>query len=281
MENRRVCFIEIETVDNGQRQLKRLDGVALKGRVSRKAGSTQADARLSVANLTQQDVDFLTTYTSPYVRPKVKKLINIYAGYQNTGWGRIFSGDIIKAIPSDLPDTWLNIEAQSLFYENRIPISYGVSGISNKELAQSIANNLGLSFEWQATSKKTIDVFNFTGSKTGLIKEFNRLEDVTMFEDNGIIKVVDKITKPPADKNSVPLISKDTGMIGIPEPDQYGVKLKCLLNPTYYCGKWIRVESVKLPGVNGFYQIYTIDFDFASREQQFYCNIYAKASGVL
>ena len=180
MQNRRVCFIEVETEDNGKKELKRLEGLAIRGTVNRKAGSMQSDAKLSVANLTQSDVEFLTTFTSPYVRPKVKKKINIYAGYTNTGWGKIFSGDITKALPSDLPDTWLNIEALSLYYSNRIPISYGGTNTTSKELAQSISNNLGLSFEWQATSQKTIDIFNFTGSKAGLIKEFNTLEDVTM-----------------------------------------------------------------------------------------------------
>ncbi len=281
MQNRRVCFIEVETDDNGKRELKRLEGLAIRGTVNRKAGSLQSDAKLSVANLTQSDVEFLTTFTSPYVRPKVKKRINIYAGYTNTGWGQIFSGDITKALPSDMPDTWLNIEAQSLYYSNRIPISYGNTNTTSKELAQSIVNNMGLSFEWQATSQKTIDVFNFTGSKAGLIREYNNLDDVTMFEDNGVLKVVDKITKPPSDNRSVRVISKDSGMIGIPEPDQYGVKVKCLLDPSFAPGQWVKVESVRLPAINGFYQIYELGFDFASREQQFYCNISAKASGVL
>ena len=279
MLDKRICFVEVKCIDNGKKQMKRLDGLAIKGRVSRKAGSTLADARISVANLTHNDIEYLTTFTSPYVKPIVKKKINIYAGYEKTGWGRIFSGDIYKALPDDMPDIWMHIEAKSLFYENRIPISYGLQNVSVKQLGQGIAENLGLSFEWQATSKKTIDIFNFTGSKAELIKEYNSLDDITMFEDNGVIKVIDKIAKPP--QGSIKLISKDTGMIGRPEPDQFGVKLKCLLDPSLACGQWIRVESVKLPAINGYYQIYTLDFDFASREQQFYCDIYAKTSGVL
>lgn len=279
MRNKRVCFVEIECIDNGQRSLKRLDGLAIKGRVSRKMGSILSEARVSIANLTKQDIEYLTTYTSPYINPSVLKRINIYAGYEETGWGRIFTGDIYKALPSDMPDTWLNIEAKSLYYQNRVPISYGVTNTSSKDLAQSIANNLGLAFDWQATSTKTFDIFNFLGSKTGLIKEYNNLEDVTMFEENGVLKVVDKLSKPP--EGSIKVINKDTGMIGIPEPDQFGVKVKCLLDPSLFCGSWIKVESVKLPTINGNYQIYTLDFDFASRENPFYCDIYAKNYGVL
>lgn len=281
MENERVCYVEIETNDNGTKEMKSLEGLAIKGTVSRKAGTIAAEAKVSIANLTQSDIEYLATYTTPYMKPKVKKLINIYAGYTQSGWGRIFQGDITEAIPQGMPDTWLDIKAQSQYYNQRSPISYGVTNTTSKEIAQSIANNLNLTFDWQATSEKNIDIFDFIGSKAGLIKEFNKLDDVTMFEDNGTLRVIDKKSTPPEkDKNSIPLITKDSGLIGLPEPDEYGIKFKCLLSPALLPGQWIKVESVKLPGINGQYQIYTVDFDFESRGQPFYCKIYAKTSGV-
>ena len=267
MQNKRVCFVEIETFDNGKKELKRLDGLAIKGRVSRQAGSTTATAKISIANLTQSDLTYLTTYTSPYVKPKTKKMINIYAGYENTGWGRIFSGDIITAIPDGKPDTWLNIDAKSLYYQNRIPLSYGVSNITTKELGQSISETLNLDFEWQATSQKTIDLFNFAGSKAQLIKEFNKLDNIKMFEDNGKLKVVDNIVKRP--ENTAKIISKDTGMVGIPQPDQFGVKVRTLLYPSLFCGDWFNLQSVILPGLNGFYWIYNLDFILRAEKLNF------------
>ena len=278
MQNKRVCFVEIETIDNGEKQLKRLDGLSIKGKVSRKAGSSTSTAKVSIANLTRSDITYLSTYTTPYVKPKTKKMINIYAGYENTGWGRIFSGDILTAIPDGKPDTWLNIEAKSLYYQNRIPLSYGVSNVTTKELGHSIAETLGLDFDWQATSQKTIDIFNFASSKAQLIKEFNKLDNIKMFEDNGKLKVVDNIIKRP--ENTIKVISKNTGMIGIPEPDQFGVKVKTLLDPSLFCGDWFNLQSEILPGLNGYYWIYTLDFTFASRETEFYTEIYGKAQGV-
>lgn len=278
MLDKRVCFIEVETNDNGRRELKRLDGLAIKGRVSRKMGSVLSNAKISVANLKRSQVEYLTTYTSPYINPSVRKKINIYAGYEKAGWGRIFTGDIYKALPDGKPDTWLNIEAKSLFYQNRIPLSYGLQNVTMEEAGKSIANNLGLSFEWQATSKKSLDVFNFSGSQAQLIKEFNELDDVVMFEDNGVLKVVDKIAK--RGNKTAKLVNENSGLIGVPEPDQFGVKFKCLLDASLYCGDWIKLESRILPMINGYYQVYTIDFDFASREPQFYCEIYAKNYGV-
>lgn len=279
MKNKRVLFVEIETIDNGNKQLKQLDGIAIKGTVHRKMGSVQAEAKISIANLAQSDIEYLTTYTSPYFKPSNKKMINIYAGYEESGWGRIFSGDIIKAVPSDMPDIWLNIEAKSGFYDSRAPLSYGLTNSSMKELAQSIANNNNLAFDWQATTQKTISL-NFSGGKAHLIKEYNNLGDVTMFEDNGVLKVIDQKPKPPENQNGMKVISKDSGMIGEPEPDENGVKVKCLLDASVACGKWVQIKSVKLPTINGIYQVYDLTFDFANRETQFYCNISAKRSGV-
>lgn len=283
MDNERVLYVEVESINpkNNKKMLKRINGLAIKGKVSRKGGSTQAEANISIANLPIEDVQFLTTYTSPYMKPKTKKLIRIFAGYSKTGYGQIFSGDIEEAIPTDIPDTWLNIKAKSLFYTNRTPLSYSVANVKSKDLAESISKSLGLKFDWQASSKKIFDQFHFTGSLTGLIKQFNKLDDVTMYEDNGKLRVVDKVSPKPTSDKKVKLISKDSGMIGQPEPDQYGVKVRCLLDASLNLSQWIKLKSVKLPNLNGYYQIYDLDFDFANREQPFYCNIYAKTSGVL
>lgn len=278
MKNNRVCFLEIETNERGKRELKRLDGLAFRAKVSRKRGQVLSEANISIANLSRSDVEYLTTYMSPYINPGIRKKINVYAGYDTTGYGRIFTGDIYKALPSDMPDTWLNIEAKSLYYQNRVPISYSMQNVTMQEAGQSVANQLGLDFEWQADTQKTIDVFNFRGSKAQLIDKYNSFGDVVAFEDNGVLKVQNKDAK--RGKGQIKLISKDTGMIGIPEPDQFGVKVKSLLDPSLACGDWIRVQSDRLKSVNGEYQIYTLDFDITSREQAFYCDIYAKNYGV-
>lgn len=279
MRNNRVCFVEVETNDNGKKQLKRLDGLAIKGQASRKMGSTEAEANVSIANLAQSDIEYLTTFMSPYVKPQTKKLIRIFAGYSLTGWGKIFEGDIVEALPSDLPDTWLNIKAKSLYYARRAPISYGIANSDMQKCGQSIAQELNLSFDWQASTNKNLGIFNFNGSKAELIKEYNRLGDVVMYEDNGVLRVIDKNSKR-SNQKPVKLISIDSGMVGIPEPDKLGVRVKCLLDASVSCGDWVQVKSLKLPTINGYYQVYELAFDFATREQQFYCNILGKASGV-
>lgn len=278
MKNNRICYIEIETNDGGKRALKRLEGLSFRAKVSRKRGAVLSSANVQIANLTRSDIEYLSAYLSPYLNPSIRKKINIYAGYDTTGVGRIFTGDIYKALPSDVPDTWLNIEAKSLYYQNRIPIKYSASDIPVKDVGQSIAQELGLNFDWQADTEKTIDVFNFRGSKTELIKKFNLSGDIVAFEDNGTLKVQNKGT--PKKQGQIKLVSEKTGLIGIPEPDQFGVKVKVMLDPSIACGDWIKLESEMIKSANGEYNIYSLDYDIASREQSYYITIGAKNYGI-
>ena len=41
-------------------------------------------------------------------------------------------------------------------------------------------------------------------------------------------------------------------------------------------GDWFKLESERLPIVNGFYQVYEMTYDFATREPQYYIEIYGK-----
>jgi len=92
MKNR-ICYIEI-SAPAGVKQIKNL---ALKGTIHRRMGSVAADAKVSVANLTKEDTEYLSTYMSSYVEPAKQKTIAIYAGYENSGYGLIFKGDIVQA----------------------------------------------------------------------------------------------------------------------------------------------------------------------------------------
>jgi hypothetical protein len=41
-------------------------------------------------------------------------------------------------------------------------------------------------------------------------------------------------------------------------------------------GDWFKLESRLYPAINGFYQIYEMVYDFASREPQFYIELKGK-----
>lgn len=286
--DKRIAYVQIQTPDGD----KQIENIGLKFRVTRKMSETGSDADVSIANLSREDVEYLTTYTSPYVDQSKKKRINVFAGYESTGVGQIFSGDIYSALPDGLPDTWLNIKAKTEFYNKQNIITYSQTAATTKEIALNISQQLDCELSWQSKSQKTIDCFNFVGGKAKLLNKLNLMDNFYAFIDNNILYVIDKDEEPPQE-NETPksytgknqsnrreagtiLLLNENNLLGIPQPDEFGVKVKILIDPTINLGDWFKLESKRLPIVNGFYQIYEMTYDGATREPQYYIEIYGK-----
>ncbi len=276
---RRICYVEIST-PSGVKQIK---NIAISGTVKRRMGSVAAEAKVSIANLAKDDIEYLSTYMSSYVEPAKQKKISIYAGYEDTGYGMIFSGDIIQAIPEGHTDVWLKIDAKTNYFNRQNIITYSTtSPVTSFQMAQNIANELDVPLSWKSKSKKLIDSFNFAGAKAKLIDELNKYGDFTAFLDNGMLKVVDKDEVPNNQSGSgstegdIKLINIHSGLIGFPMSTEYGAKFKVLLDPTLNPSDWVKLESEKFPAINDYYQIYDLTFDFSSYDQNFYCEIQGK-----
>ena len=279
--DKRICYVQIQTPSGD----KEIHNISLHGKITRKMSETGSSADISIANLAREDVEYLTTYTSPYVDQSKKKRINIFAGYESTGVAQIFSGDIYSALPEGKPDTWLNIKAKTEFFNQQNIITMTQNNITAKNLAQNVSSELKTEFVWRSKLQKTIDNFNFAGAKAKLINRLNKIGGIRAFIDNNTLYVVDIDEEPPKEETqnsstkesgTIKLINKDSGMIGIPQPDEFGVKVKILLDPAVNLGDWFKLESEMLPIVNGFYQIYEMSYDFATREPQYYIELKGK-----
>lgn len=278
--DKRICYVQIQTPSGD----KEIHNISIRGRITRKMSETGSTAKISIANLSREDVEYLTTYTSPYVDQSKKKRINVFAGYKSTGVGMIFSGDIYSALPEGLPDTWLNIEAKTEYFNQQNIITLAQGRMNTKSLASVAANQLGVNLVWRSKSEKFIDAFNFTGAKAKLLNRINKLDNFHAYIDNNTLYVVDKDEQPPEESNTsttkktgyVKVINGDSGLIGLPQPDEYGVKIKVLLDPSVNLADWFKLESKRLPIVNGFYQVYEMTYDFATREPQYYLEIFGK-----
>jgi hypothetical protein len=284
--DKRICYVQIQTPSGD----KEIHNISLRGRITRKMSETGSTAKISIANLAREDVEYLTTYVSPYVDQSKRKRINVFAGYESTGVAQIFGGDIYSALPEGMPDTWLNIEAKTEYFNQQNIITFSTSNTNAKTLATSVANQLGVNLVWRSKSEKLIDAFNFAGAKAKLLYKLNLVDNFRAFIDNGNLVVVDKDEEPPEENNDnqtantsttkkkgyIKYITPDSGLIGLPQPDEFGVKVKVLLDPAVQLGDWFKLESKRLPIVNGFYQVYEMTYDFATREPQYYIEIFGK-----
>lgn len=257
--------------------LKRFENISSKFRIEKFQGAVMNKAQIDIANLAREDVEYLTTYTSYALAVQQRKRLRISAGYEGQDVALLFDGDISEALPTVPPDVWLKCQAISGYYNNQTLLTKSIdSPTSVKQLALNIANTLGLELDWRASSEKAIGSFNYIGGGSKLINEFNRLGNFIAFEEDGKLKVVDKIIKADKLAASAKVLSAESGLIDMPQPNALGLSAKMLLDPTVACGSLVKLESKRIPAANGFYWVYKLTHEGGLRENSFYTTIEAR-----
>lgn len=270
-------FNRVVTVEfiaaNGQ--IKRLEGIDVRFNVKKYMGQVMNEANIEIWNLPQEDIEYLTTFTSQWIAINQRKRIRISAGYKDTNIGLLFDGDIVEALPSVPPDVCLRCKARSGAYGNSTIISKSITNpVSVKDVFKQASQWTGLTINDYTTTNRKLDSFFYTGSATQLINQINNIPDIIAYEDDGALCIVDKAK--PDIKKGIRLVNKDSGMIGIPQPDALGVKVRLLLDPNIRIGQQIKVESIAIPACNGIYTIYELEHSGELRGSDFYTEITAR-----
>jgi len=240
------------------------------------ANALQNECQLTVSNLKKDTRDRLMTQLTPYNYDQKRKGIEVYAGRESTGLYLLYKGDITQCYPSQPPDIVLHIRSMALaWYKlNYVAQSYNVTTPLSK-VVNGIGQTLGLSVKFLATDKN-ISNYSYSGCAA---KEINHVAGMgfQVYEDNGVLVCKDR-SKGIGDAIEV---SQETGMVGIPELTEYGVKIKTMLNPNVSLGGKINLISNMNPLLNGEYTTYQIGFEIASRDTPFYSLIFASKYPIL
>lgn len=272
--------------------------------------ANQNTATVKIANLSKEIRNYLLTETSPFNKNRTPKKMTIEAGRVSTGTTKVFEGDIITASPTGThhegsdkgkshhhggdggkrpakmggknatisapPDIILEIRAQTgAFQKGNLVARSGRATENLSELSKGVAGDIGASLEFTATDK-TIANYSFSGASLKQIDALATAGKVDVFQDDGTLVVKDA-GKPRSNRTTI--LNIDTGMIGIPEVNERGIKVRFLFNPETVLGGAIEVTSKLNPSLNGSYTIYQLDFDLATREVPFYYTAQATKNG--
>lgn len=258
-------LVRISVEINGQ--LKRFEGLALVARGTKYANANQNDCEVVVTNLTSISRDYLLTETSPFNANRTPKRFIVEAGRKSYGFAKIFEGTIASATPSQPPDIALTIKALTgNDAKGNVIARSQPSQVSLSQVSQQVANDLGASLVFEATDKKLAN-YNFTGGALKQIDALGAAGNVNAFLDDGTLIVKDQSE---ALSGTARVLDMDSGLIGIPEITEHGVKVKYLLDNTSRLGGLLRVRSRLNPAATGDYVIYKLGFDIASRDTPFY-----------
>jgi hypothetical protein len=137
---------------------------------------------------------------------------------------------------------------------------------SLSRIAQQIAEDLGLSLDFQATEKESTNYY-FSGAAAKQVDKLEEIANVDAFVDNTQLIVKDK-GQPRMGK--VRNLDADTGMIGVPTFTEQGVKITFFYDSQTVVGGRLNVTSNQYPALTGSYVIYKLNYTITNRDIPFY-----------
>lgn len=257
-------------------QLRVYDGLWASATISKFANPLQNEAEVKIANLTRDARDFLLTETSPFNQSKKPRRIFIEAGRESIGAFSLFQGDITECSPSQPPDITLTLKAKTKQASKGVVLAAAYGAREQlSTIAKGVADALGLALVFEAQDK-SIANYSFTGGALKQVEKLGEAGRVNAYVDDDRLIVKDW-NAPLAQTTHV--LSKSSGLIGVPELTEQGVKLKYLLDPKSQLGGEIELESEIYPAVNGKYIIYKLSYELSNRDTPFYCIAECKRKG--
>ena len=231
------------------------------------ANENQNECEITIANLKEETRNEIMTLTSPFNDTKVEKIAIVSAGRVSYGLSQIFIGNIVSSSISQPPDIYLILKCLTGDYQKGNIIARTqpqVARLSN--IAKQVAEDLGVTLSFEAQEKE-ITNYTYTGAAIKQIKKLGDVGEIDAYLDNNTLIVKDK---------KIPLIGKlrklsaSTGMVGIPESTELGVRVIFLLDNYTVLGGALEITSVINPALNGRYVIYKLGFEIANRDTPFY-----------
>lgn len=247
--------------------IKTYSDVAITAFGTKYANPLQNECTITIMNLEKSTQDYLLTQTSPFNTNKTPKSITVYAGRQSYGKIKIYSGNIVTSTVSQPPDIVTTLKCLSGNFAKGNIITRNIAGtVSLQQASKAIAQDLNLALNYQATNKNLTN-FSYSGNALGQVDNLSSVGNINAYVDDDTLVVKDS-TKPIS--NVIKLLSADTGMIGIPEFTEHGIKVKFLIDNQTKLGGLLRIKSEIYPSINGDYMIYKLGFELSNRDTPFY-----------
>lgn len=258
-------LVEVDIEVNGQIKTYRDLFISAKG--TKYANALQNEAEIIIYNLDQATQDYILTQTSPYTLNRTPKILKVRAGRQSYGLSQIYVGNIVEGRLSQPPDVALSLKCLTGNFQKGNILTKGMpASVSLFQVSKQLAQDLDVVLQFQA-SNRNISNFYYSGAALQQIASLNAVGGINVFLDDNTLVVKD-LGVPLTD--TLRVLDASSGMIGIPELTERGIKVKFLLDNKTILGGALQVTSALYPAVNGVYAIYKLSFDISNRDTPFY-----------
>lgn len=226
---------------------------------------------VTIYNLDRQTQDYLLNATSPYSAIHEPKSVTVSAGRKSYGVSQIYRGSIVVSSATQPPDIGVTFSCMSGVSFNNVIYNVNAAGTSTLvEAVKRLADRLNARSQIELTNPPSISNYTFNGTASGELAYLNSFGNITAFLVEGETNILYvKGSRVPL-ANTLRVVSEDTGMIGVPEWTELGIKVTFLIDKKTQIGGAIRIVSHRYPAFNGDYYIFKLGFSLASRDTPFY-----------
>lgn len=239
------------------------------------------DSTFTLTNVNSNDLAQIVTNTSVFLERH--RTVKCYAGYSDNV-KCIFSGTILQANPTNIPDTIVSISAQSQWEMMGEQVNETYKNPKFIQLIEDAAKACGLRTNIPTDIRNSIlqlsagSNWSYSGSAYGFLQQVeldlaigNNTNDSLSFPiKNGVLYVYWTNKPYPA---SIPVINKNTGLIGIPTPTKVGINFKVLLDVSLQPLQTISLETDRLKLYNGLYNILNVRHHGSLRGSDWYTEV--------
>lgn len=284
---KRVAYIQFPTKFGNSPALfatqKALDGLNIKFQIEVfSSAGLPSSSHIEVFNLNQADLEFLSSGSATWAHKQV--LFQLYAGYEGQV-SLLYSGQIMEAYPQGNPDISFKISGLADVRWSGHNFSFEATKVKIMTLIRRAANEMNYNVridkkieQNNPALNKVLPKFSYTGSPMGLLQKAQEamgkvsagLDTVFITISNGEVTVW---TPKSERSNQILLVSKDTGMIGLPRPTGAGCDVTILLDTTIRCGDKIKIQTTRIPMLNGEYYVTGLTHDGEIRATSWYTTL--------
>lgn len=243
------------------------EGLRVRASGTKYANPLQNEATVTLDGLNTQTRHQILTQTSPYERGRKAARITVEAGRVSSGLRLIYIGDITSAEVASPPDVTVTIRAKTNNASNARVVAYSAAPMASlRSICDRAARECALSLVFEAVDKR-IASFTHSGSASDMVRKIAQAGGVRAFVDDDTLIVKDH-DKPLSSR--VRVLTKDSGMVGIPKATEQGLQVSYLADTTSDLGGKLRIKSKMNPAMDGDYIINQLAFDLASHDDPFF-----------
>lgn len=227
----------------------------------------QNEAEIILENLDKDTQDYILTETSPYNLNRLPKTVTVEAGRVSYGTSVVYVGNVVTSKVTQPPDIGVILTCLTGNFIKGNILSRAFPGQATlQQISAGVSQDLGTILNFQATNKNIAN-YNFSGAALKQVDLLGSFGGINAFVDDNVLIVKNAFIPL---TNTLRILNAETGMIGIPEFTEFGIKVKYLLDNRTTLGGQLQIVSKIYPAVNGRYVIYKLGFQIATRDTPFY-----------